>query len=637
VELIAHLGGAIGAIAIQGDYAYVGGEYGFEVLDVSNPQRIVPLHYLPIPVLALQAVPPYAYILDGQIGLRILDLSDPLAPFEIGSYKLPDDTSTFVVADDLAGERRHAYAVSYSQGLFILDVSDPADPFLSAKYKSAADRYYEIVVSNHGSDQLYVLLDTDAMFDDDVAVLDVSSPDMPKRVGTIEGSGGTLAIVDHYLYISQLYEGTTLFDLSDPHVPKRLGTYDYYFSKASIEGDHLYIVRPDDDLGVVDVSDPARPVSVTTSPPFFNDYAFQPEAIATSGQHVYAANNKGLYVVDISDPSAPIQAGFYDTLTASYDLIVKDGYAYLTRADAYNSWNFVGALSTVDLADPTAPLQVGYYEFETPAYSLALAGNHAYVGQGYCSWGSVSCAGELSVLDVSNPATPKEVGHHQSSFSYPSKSGVGTSDWLYTDVCAVDDWVYLTGLPYDAVDHGGLEILHLPDSVTIADTYVFTPGLAADPWSPAAVEIVENDQARYAYLADLQYGLRIVDLAERAHPVEVGSYPISNTRDVAVVGQLAYLLDGINLWIVDISDPTSPQAVHSYPVPGGAWKLAVDGSFAYITNTYDRLQILDISDPLRPRPVGFYITTGTPAGVAVAGGYIYVADGDGGLVILRWR
>ncbi len=46
--------------------------------------------------------------------------------------------------------------------------------------------------------------------------------------------------------------------------------------------------------------------------------------------------------------------------------------------------------------------------------------------------------------------------------------------------------------------------------------------------------------------------------------------------------------------------------------------------------------MIDVSNPASPREVGFYDTPGYAMGVAVSGPYVYVADGDGGLVILRF-
>jgi len=45
---------------------------------------------------------------------------------------------------------------------------------------------------------------------------------------------------------------------------------------------------------------------------------------------------------------------------------------------------------------------------------------------------------------------------------------------------------------------------------------------------------------------------------------------------------------------------------------------------------------VDVSDPAHPTEVGAYDTPGWANGVAVSGTHAYVADGDGGLVILRF-
>jgi hypothetical protein len=56
----------------------------------------------------------------------------------------------------------------------------------------------------------------------------------------------------------------------------------------------------------------------------------------------------------------------------------------------------------IDVSNPANPREVGF--FDTPGFALDVyvSGNYAYVADGYAG---------LRVIDVSNPANPREVGY----------------------------------------------------------------------------------------------------------------------------------------------------------------------------------------------------------------------------------
>jgi hypothetical protein len=64
----------------------------------------------------------------------------------------------------------------------------------------------------------------------------------------------------------------------------------------------------------------------------------------------------------------------------------------------------------------------------------------------------------------------------------------------------------------------------------------------------------------------------------------------------------------------------------------------VSGTTAYVAARNRGLRVVDVSEPLplNPPQIGWYDTPGDSLGVHVSGGLVYVADGDGGLVILRY-
>jgi hypothetical protein len=87
-------------------------------------------------------------------------------------------------------------------------------------------------------------------------------------------------------------------------------------------------------------------------------------------------------------------------------------------------------------------------------------------------------------------------------------------------------------------------------------------------------------QGRYAYVG-VGPRLVVVDVGDPARPVEVGRTGVlpGVVRDVAVSGSYAYVADGdAGLRVIDVSNPSSPREVGAYDTPGDAWGVAVSGT-----------------------------------------------------------
>lgn len=92
VGLVGRTGGLILTVAVSGRYAYAGIGHQLAILDVNDPQH---------PALIGQGAPlaeavqdvavagSYAYVAAGLAGLRIVDVSNPATPQEIGALATP--------------------------------------------------------------------------------------------------------------------------------------------------------------------------------------------------------------------------------------------------------------------------------------------------------------------------------------------------------------------------------------------------------------------------------------------------------------------------------------------------------------------------------------------------------------------
>lgn len=107
---------------------------------------------------------------------------------------------------------------------------------------------------------------------------------------------------------------------------------------------------------------------------------------------------------------------------------------------------------------------------------------------------------------------------------------------------------------------------------------------------------------------------------------------------VATQGNYAYLVKKVsgsaNFFIFDISTPTSPTLVKSLTIAGTPTNIAVNGNYAYVSNTSDtaELNIVNVTTPATASVVGNYNATGTGDGLGVfaLGNYAYLSRAANG-------
>jgi hypothetical protein len=180
---------------------------------------------------------------------------------------------------------------------------------------------------------------------------------------------------------------------------------------------------------------------------------------------------------------------------------------------------------------------------------------------------------------------------------------------------------------YVADGDTGLQIIDIsnPEAPTIKGNYD-TSG------SAYGVQVVGN----YAYVADDSSGLQIIDISNPTTLTLKGNYDTSGeAQTVQVVGNYAYVVDRHSgLKIIDISNPITPTLKGNYDTYTYAFGVYVVDNYAYVANGYSGLQIIDISNPTTPTLKGNYNTPYYAHRVQVVGNYAYVADGISGLQII---
>ena len=263
------------------------------------------------------------YVADGNAGLRIVDISNPVAPFEVGFL----DTAGFAYGVDVVGDL--AYVADGSL-LRIIDVSGPSSPSEVGSFDTG-DPGTPVKVEVVGN--LAYVADGDTS----LRILDVSSPAAPVEVGSFDATGfvndveveGTLA----YLTISaEEVPGLQVVDVSNPAAPVSFRVYASPGFPAGLDVSGTVVHLADGPaVDLIDVaSSPVTLLGTFALPDPFDDFVQDVDAVGdlvyVAGSTFHFSGSSGwLRVVDFSDPSAPVELEFHSTFRTLRRVEVSGG------------------------------------------------------------------------------------------------------------------------------------------------------------------------------------------------------------------------------------------------------------------------------------------------------------------------
>jgi len=103
---------------------------------------------------------------------------------------------------------------------------------------------------------------------------------------------------------------------------------------------------------------------------------------------------------------------------------------------------------------------------------------------------------------------------------------------------------------------------------------------------------------------------------------------------VAVDGSLAYIGEGSNLVVVNVSDPSAPTSIARLTLPGVVYDLVISAGVAYIADGAGGLQVVDIHNPSQVYILRNLATACPAANLFLDGNFLYLGEGACGLQII---
>jgi hypothetical protein len=360
---------------------------------------------------AMQVVGSNLFVAAAGYGVQVLDISDPAHPRWKGGW----NPRQCPVGLHVVGN--YAYVANGRVGLSVLDVSDPANPVPVGRVDILGTP-----TCVHVSGRLAYVGDYPTGF----RVVDVTEPARPVLLGTAPMPQGALSIdgAGPYAYATEPM-GFHVFDVSDPRKPVRVASFNLpgLISRVQLTEGRIYLVSHELGFLVYEVSDPLRPslldwpmdepnrlpilvregegfrrlpptIGMLTNAPLRASLERQYSTnLVTEPERIAAALRKSVLDFDYL---------YYDY--AHRDMGIPRRLDQLHVTGRYALAPTMGpsrGLVVLDISDPARPKRIGHCATAGSPYDVRGAGHYAYV----MDWGM-----NIEVIDFGDPAHPVGVG-----------------------------------------------------------------------------------------------------------------------------------------------------------------------------------------------------------------------------------
>lgn len=188
---------------------------------------------------------------------------------EVGTINLPAEAWDIAIQDD------HLYIAARDSGLRIVDISDPENPVevgaFIAENGEAAELALSVVVERR-----YAYLAVEAILQDTIIVsglriIDIDDPEQPVEVGCLIADQSTegVAVCDGFAYLVGNQADFRIVDVSDPEHPEQVGSFDLPGAATDlvVAGDYAYVANRNNGVRILNVSNPENPEEVVLFTP----------------------------------------------------------------------------------------------------------------------------------------------------------------------------------------------------------------------------------------------------------------------------------------------------------------------------------------------------------------------------------
>jgi hypothetical protein len=379
--------------------------------------------------------------------------------------------------------------------------------------------------------------------------------------------------------------GLHVLDVSNPAIPTEIAFFDspkYAYLDVDVFSGYAYVGDAIGYLSIFDVSNPAAPYRVKSLYAAADDILQVQVVQHPVNGKVYAygiSSGNEFFVMDVSNPLQPSLAGSLALPVWSLSDFAVQGARALVADDD------LGNLHLIDLANPAQPVLVASTSFPPDQKSISSFDWYGDSVLAY-QWGLQK---GLLIMDASGTGLPVEVGF------YPTQSGGvvgGEVNGLQLALMSSGNGLDVVNITDPAlpaplgsyVDEGSLGSLQM-----VGDLLYFTGGQGLRIYRRVGAGLLE-----YVGGLDQPGSLRLVQDGK--------AYLGNRYYDLSVGDEIKQLI------VVDVSNPSQPQALDSLDLDSYPIDVFVYGSKAYLASR-QQMQIVDVSNPAALALTGVFTDT----------------------------
>lgn len=266
-----------------------------------------------------------AYVANYHGGLRIVDVSDPARPKDLGHVPTEDEQEIYndVKVVPGVGGKVYALAASNTRAVVVIDVTSPTAPFIAGHFGAQPERSANVHTLAVANGRAY-LANTRVGLD----IYDVSDPLAARLLGTFShparrGFLHDLHVLGDRAYLNWWDAGMAIVDVSQPAALRLVGNFAGYgevtshsswaFEQAgrrfALHGDEQYGAH----LRIVDVTEGTPQFTTVVSQWMTRPEVSIHNVMAMGHLAVISYYHDGVRVLDLQDPNRPQPVAWFNT------------------------------------------------------------------------------------------------------------------------------------------------------------------------------------------------------------------------------------------------------------------------------------------------------------------------------------
>ena len=287
-----------------------------------------------------------AYIADHYVGasnsaLRVVDTTSLSDPVLLGSFEVQGNINDIVVEGDYAylaeTSRRTISGQPVGGGFRIVDVSSPLAPEEIGFFNESLWEFWGVDVQGSYAYLLAQQMCTNNFDDCTIRlwIMDVSNPTNPQEMGFYEFNAyfidplGDIVVQDQYAYLALQYNGLWIMDISNLTQPSVVGKYESFtpVNEIDVNGEYAYLANSLNEIAIINIQDIAQTVEVSRI------------SLSGNARDIKFAENKlyvategpcSLRVLDVENPASPIELAYFPGYGDDSHVAVGDRAIYFT-------------------------------------------------------------------------------------------------------------------------------------------------------------------------------------------------------------------------------------------------------------------------------------------------------------------